>query len=205
MKKTFPPRRMIWTMAVAALAWPMLSIAAEGPACIKAERLLDRPLIDGSLDPSITDNVQGPSLIRVPDWVKGRLGRYYLYFASHKGDSIRLAYADRLTGPWKIHSGGALALTRSLYPTELAGLPADKRDDDNLKAHIASPDLHVDEANRRILLYYHGILAPGDQQTRVAISSDGVNFTPRPELLGPSYFRVFKYGDYSYAFGMPGL
>lgn len=98
--------------AGAALALPGAGQAAATPACVAAQRLLDRPLIDGTLDPSISDNVQGPSLIRVPDWVEGRLGRYYLYFASHKGDSIRLAYADSLVGPWKIHPGGALALEK---------------------------------------------------------------------------------------------
>ena len=37
------------------------------------------------------DNINGPSLIRVPNWVEGRLSRYYLYFADHKGAYIRLA------------------------------------------------------------------------------------------------------------------
>lgn len=192
-------------LALAAATFPRPAGAVEAAQCVKAERLLDRPLIDGALDPSVTDNVQGPSLIRVPDWVKGRLGRYYLYFASHKGDSIRLAYADSLTGPWKIHPGGALALDKSLYPTALTGFTAEEAGQDDAKPHIASPDVHVDEANHRIILYYHGIVAPRDQQTRVAISTDGVNFTPRPELLGPSYFRVFRHGDHSYALGMPGL
>jgi len=27
--------------------------------------------------------------------------RYYLYFADHKGDYIRLAYAEALMGPWQ--------------------------------------------------------------------------------------------------------
>jgi hypothetical protein len=36
------------------------------------------------------------------------MGRYYLYFAHHKGDHIRLAYADSLSGPWKIDEPGVL-------------------------------------------------------------------------------------------------
>lgn len=197
--------RKLLPFSLLALALPLPLAAAPAPACVTAERLFDGPIIHAGLDPSTTGNIQGPSLIRVPDWVKDRLGRYYLYFASHKGDSIRLAYADHLAGPWKIHPGGTLKLSDSLYPTELAGVPPEKKDDDNLQAHIASPDVHVDEANHRILLYYHGILEPMNQKTRVAVSTDGTNFTPRPELLGPPYFRVFQHGGYSYAMAMPGI
>ena len=51
-------------------------------------------------------NINGPSLISMPDWVPGRLGAYYLYFAHHMGTYIRLAYSDSLHGPWRIHPGG---------------------------------------------------------------------------------------------------
>ena len=66
---------------------------------MRVERLLDRPIISADLHPSIGANIQGPSLIRVPDWIAGRLGDYYLYFADRKGRYIRLAYADNLLGP----------------------------------------------------------------------------------------------------------
>ena len=62
-------------------------------------RLLNRPIITPNLHPSLGPNIQGPSLIRVPDWVPNPIGRYYLYFADHKGRHIRLAYANTLTGP----------------------------------------------------------------------------------------------------------
>ena len=42
-------------------------------------------------DPVI--NINGPSLIRVPDWIPNRFGKYYLYFANHRGCEIHLAYA----------------------------------------------------------------------------------------------------------------
>ena len=63
---------------------------------MRVKRLLDGPIISPDLHPSIGVNIQGPSMIRVPDWVEGRLGDYYLYFADHKGRYIRLAYADDL-------------------------------------------------------------------------------------------------------------
>jgi hypothetical protein len=45
-------------------------------------------------------------MIRVPDWIRNRLGDYYLYFADHKGSYVRLAYADHPTGPWAIYPPG---------------------------------------------------------------------------------------------------
>src|SRR5262245_712640 len=55
-------------------------------------RLEHNPIITGSmLPPGDGDNINGPSLIRVPDWVEAPLGRYYLYFAHHRGTYIRMA------------------------------------------------------------------------------------------------------------------
>ena len=75
---------------------------------IRVTRLANGPIIGPELHPSIGMNIQGPSLIRVPDWIGDRLGAYYLYFADHKGSYIRLAYADHLTGPWRVHPPGSL-------------------------------------------------------------------------------------------------
>ena len=52
---------------------------------MRVERLLDRPIISPTLHPSIGHNIQGPSLILAPTWLKSPLGKYYLYFADHKG------------------------------------------------------------------------------------------------------------------------
>ena len=68
----------------------------------------------------------------------------------------------------------------------------DALDGDYLYAHVASPDVHIDEANQRLVMYYHGLLPGGDQQTRLATSTDGINFMPREPLLGPPYFRATK-------------
>ncbi len=84
---------------------------------MRITRLLDRPIIGTDLHDSLGPNIQGPSLIRMPDWVPNPLGRYYLYFADHKGSWIRLAYADSLAGPWRIHPPGALHLNDSHFPT----------------------------------------------------------------------------------------
>jgi hypothetical protein len=85
---------------------------------MRIRRLLERPIITADLDPTIGVNIQGPSMIRVPDWIGNRLGAYYLYFADHKGGYIRLAYADNPTGPWTVHPPGSLQLAQSRFLTE---------------------------------------------------------------------------------------
>lgn len=172
---------------------------------LKATRLLDGPIIWPHMDGRMGSNINGPAVMRVPEWVENPLGRYYLYFADHMGSYIRMAFADNLTGPWTTHTAGVLDLEDSLFPAQDPFPPADGQTPDfteslgyYLYAHIASPDIHVDDKNRRIRLYYHGLLETGEQATRVAYSPDGLNFTPRPSLLGPPYFRVFQYGEAFY-------
>ena len=45
---------------------------------VTARRLSDGPIISPTSHPSIGNNIQGPALIRVPEWVEQPLGRYYL-------------------------------------------------------------------------------------------------------------------------------
>ncbi len=189
---------------------------------MRVERLLDRPIITADLHPSIGENIQGPSLIRVPDWIEGALAAYYLYFADHKGRYIRLAYADELTGPWAIHPPGSLQIEDSHFLTEppavteeiLAEFDA-RRTGNAVKMshdvltevttpHIASPDVHVDAERRRIVMYFHGLEAPGQQVTRVATSEDGILFEALPEVLGRTYLRVFAHDGVTYGLAMPG-
>ena len=154
-----------------------------------AENPIIRPGMDGRMDSPTGPNINGPSLIRVPDWLEGALGRYYLYFAHHGGDYIRLAYSDSLAGPWRTYEPGVLDLKDSFF-------------DD----HIASPDVHVDDDKREVRLYYHGKDAAHPRQvTRVAVSRDGLHFTARPEVLGQSYMRVFCWGGAHYGLAMPGI
>ncbi len=190
---------------------------------VRVTRLGDGPIIGPELHPSIGVNIQGPSLIRVPDWVAGKLGAYYLYFADHKGSYIRLAYADALTGPWRVHPPGGLGLAQSGFLTEppavaqeeLVHFEAQYRTrgaaishdilSEITTPHIASPDVHVDDAKRRIVMYVHGLDGVGRQVSRVALSADGIAFAARPEVIGPSYMRIFAHGGMTYALAMPGV
>ncbi|MEL7186683.1 MAG: hypothetical protein AAFN50_09670, partial [Pseudomonadota bacterium] len=126
--------------------------------------------------------------------------KYYLYFADHRGTYIRLAYADDLLGPWQTHKPGSLQLHESHFPTEL--LPNQFG-----YAHIASPDVHVRDDLRQIVMYVHGYdpgKGVGSQVTRIATSADGINFAGEPEVLGRAYFRVWEFDGYYYALAMPG-
>ncbi len=189
---------------------------------MRVTRLVDHPIVGPELDPSIGVNIQGPSLIRAPSWLETPLGRYYLYFADHKGGYIRLAFADELTGPWTVFRPGSLQLADSCFlttpPTVTAEVLAEQErlarsrgvefSHDLLTEittpHIASPDVHVDEERRQVVMYFHGLEDVGTQVTRVALSQDGVAFRALPEVLGRSYMRVFEYEGLRYALAMPG-
>ena len=145
---------------------------------LRAERLPNNPLITPASAPSIGANINGPSVIRVPAWIEKPLGRYYLYFAHHGGQHIRLAYADAPEGPWSVYEPGTLQLDEA---------PA-------MQGHIASPDVHVDHARHELRMYYHGVTRerPG-QWTCVAFSSDGLRFRSESELLCKFYLRAWTW------------
>ncbi len=150
----------------------------------RVERFEANPIIHREMHGLIGDrgaNINGPSLIRAPEWIEEPLGEYYLYFAHHNGSYIRLAYADALEGPWKIYEPGVLHVEES---------PG--------RGHVASPDVHVDDEEQRIRMYYHApnpADGPPGQGTYVAVSEDGLNFDALEEYLGLFYFRVFEHED----------
>ncbi|MFW6336888.1 MAG: hypothetical protein ACOC3G_07150 [Phycisphaeraceae bacterium] len=151
---------------------------------MQARRLLDHPIISpdtpGWDKDAVGTNINGPSLIRVPEGIENPLGRYYLYFAHHQGKSIRLAYADELTGPWTIHTPGTLAIEQTPF-----------------RNHIASPDLHVLPDRGELVMIYHGCggVKPApqvEQPAAVAISRDGLSWEHREVLPAESYLRAFE-------------
>lgn len=155
---------------------------------MKATRLGDGPIIVPDMDGRMGSNVNGPSLILMPEWGR-RLGKYHLYFAHHQGTYIRLAFADDLLGPWRIHTPGVLDLGESHF-----------------NAHIASPDVHVKEGRREIWMYYHGADRPNPlgQRMRIAVSKDGLRFEAGETWHPGVYWRVFPWGGWHYALGIPG-
>ncbi len=153
-----------------------------------ARRLGGNPIIRPAMLPAGDGgNINGPSLIRAPGWLERPLGRYYLYFAHHQGEYIRLACADRLGGPWRVHVPGTLRLADAPF----------------IRKHVASPDVIVDDERRELRMYFHGPTESG-QMSFAAISRDGLAFAPRPEPLGIFYFRVFRSGGWWYAMAKGG-
>jgi hypothetical protein len=75
----------------------------------------------------------------------------------------------------------------------------------------ANPHLGLDDAKDEIdIMYYHGPVeqrrhADAGQCSFAATSKDGLHFCSGDEILGTSYFRVFRWGGYTYALSMPGI
>jgi hypothetical protein len=164
---------------------------------LTAQRIGDGPLIRPDmpgLEGDLGTNIDGPSVIRVPAWVMNPLGKYYMYFGHHRGTYIRLAYADDPKGPWTVYRPGTLKLeqTSALH-------------------HVASPDVIVDDENKRVILYYHGPTEtpginyggrPYAQMTFVATSADGLAFKPASGAIAPPYMKAFRYKGYTYGLSM---
>lgn len=189
--------KLMYLMAVLALSLllsaPLLAADTEDRPenaikNITVERYDDNPLIVPEQSDAIGDSVHYPSVIKVPDWVDDPLGRYYMYFSSHSGDTIRLAYSDDPLGPWNIHEPGAL---------RNEDLPA-------FPTHLASPDVHVHEDERVIRMYFQGKPKDRPRSTGVAHSTDGLNFEGTGKILSRNWFRRFDWEGKFYAVATPG-
>jgi len=154
------------------------------------------PLITFNSSETLGNNINGPSVIRVPKWLPSPLGKYYMYFGHHTGSFIRLAYADNIEGPWKIYTPGVLHI-----------------DETPFDGHIASPDIYINHQKQEVRMYFHAAGIKGKhksinqkskQFTSFAISKDGLNFVSSQEILGPFYFRVFYWQNYYYAIAKNG-
>ncbi len=177
-----PLRYRPWLPEVARAGW--WRAARRELTAPRVSRLPRNPIIRPEMLPG-TDgrNINGPSLIRAPSWLPGRLGKYYLYFADHRGSYIRLAYADSVAGPWRIHEPGTLRLADAPMCYD----------------HIASPDVHVDAKRKRVVMYFHGPIpkeAGGGQRSFVALSRDGLTFKTRRDVLSGPYLRMVRHDDH---------
>lgn len=202
-------------MKTAAVSLAIVAVLLSAPnGQVKVARLKENPLITVRTSASLGTNVNGPTVIRVPDWVAKPLGRYYMYFANHMGEHIRLAYADAITGPWKIHEPGVLHVrdTAMFRPQ-----PDPKETLDDFYTHIASPEILIDHERRRFVMWFHGWWTNGErwpaepaaarawaqrsgysQFTQAAESADGLRFESRPAITRAPYLRVFRHDAWYY-------
>lgn len=129
----------------------------------------------------------GPTVIKVPDWVENSLGTYYMYIADHRGVEIRFAYSDSLSGPWTVSPNPALRLNETLA----------------IGDHIGSPDIYVDDDSRTIYMTVHGKPISTNYDTQVSVlveSQDGLVFAQDPSYAGSiwatfAYARILKIND----------
>jgi hypothetical protein len=184
-------------------------VAATASAQVPAVRLQENPLLTLKSSPTIGDNINGPSVIKVPDWIPNKLGKYYMYFAHHRGMYIRLAYADSLHGPWKVYEPGVLNVSETAF---YRPQPDPEAEIYGVYTHVASPEIYVDEANKRLIMWVHGQFSDGkkwpddpleahawlqkngySQNTQVTVSTDGLRFKSQPAITADPYLRVFEY------------
>jgi hypothetical protein len=212
-----------------ACALALYALATQGPVDVsgarqsaprvRAVRLKQNPLITLKISPSLGDNVNGPSIVRVPSWIPNPLGRYYAYFAHHKGRFIRLAYADAVAGPWKVYEPGVLRVENTAFMRP----PPDPPNDPNFYTHVASPEIYVDDSRRRIVMWFHGWWTDRQpwppsvaetqawarkngyaQFTQGAVSGEGIRFDVQPAITKVSYLRAFGLDSYVYAMARLG-
>jgi len=188
---------------------------------VQAVRFAENPLIKLDTSPTIGDNANGPSIIRVPSWVEKPLGSYYMYFAHHKGLFIRLAYADSLRGPWKVYEPGVMKVENSAF---FRPQPDPVNSPSGFYTHIASPEIYIDEANKRLVMWTHGVWTEGkrwpdnlaearqwlqqnnyNQYTQASVSQDGLNFQAQPAISRQPYLRVFQRDGVFYGIARLGL
>jgi hypothetical protein len=207
--------RLRGSRSLLALGALVLLPRQQPAARVTAVRLRQNPLITVASSPSLGDNVNGPTIISVPSWIPHPLGRYYAYFAHHKGRFVRLAYADAVTGPWKIYEPGVVPVGETAFFRPQPDPPDGPVD--QFYTHVASPEIYVDAAHKRLVLWTHGWWTDGQrwplgmaearawarqngygQFTQSSESTDGLHFTLRPAITKVSYLRVFPFDTYLY-------
>ena len=205
-------------LATFRFAGPM---SAQEPPKVRAMRLVANPLVTLRSSPSLGDNINNPTVIRVPSWVERPLGRYYMYFAHHMGAFIRLAYADSIAGPWNIYEPGVLHVRDTAF---YRAQPDPAENLENFYTHVASPEIRLEDDSRRLVLWFHGWWTEGamwpvgeraardwarqrgyGQYTQAAVSPDGLRFDVQPAITRTSYLRVFPFDGMLYGMSRLGL
>lgn len=173
----------------------------------KSDPIIDvNTFADVGLTNSDRDNINGPSLIRLPDWLadENRIhpnANYYLYFAHHSGKYIRMAWASDLTGSWSLFNVGSATdrawgingnntgeQTGGTGVLDLSTVLSFGSAGIGVSNHVASPDVFVDNVNERFVMYFHAPrngFGPAGQQTYVTTSSNGLNFNDPAEYGQP--------------------
>jgi len=213
MKEESTYRHCFWVLVIS-IALALITLSVTGQT-VTFTRFKHNPIITEGMLPSKEegDDINGPSLIEAPDWLPDKLGKYYLYFAHHKGKYIRLAYADDLEGPWKIYTPGTLHIgdcicNNAPFASSESVRHTGKENEGDQVTHVASPDVLADAAHKQLIMYFHCPLeynGKKGQYSLRAVSTDGIHFKADSTVLGDSYFRVFKWKDSYYSLARTGI
>lgn len=219
------PRRLARLFAAATLAVVVVCLGSVGhgqsAGALRVTRLPQNPLITVSSSKTLGDNVNGPTVVRVPAWVQRPLGRYYMYFANHMGTFVRMAHAPAVTGPWTVYEPGVLDVRDTAFFREQ---PDPKETLDDFYTHVASPEILIESNPQRLVMWTHGWWTRGErwpvkpaearawarehgygQYTQASVSADGLHFTVQPAITRTSYVRVFQRGASYYGVSRLGL
>ena len=131
------------------------------------------------------DNTAFPSVIRIPDWLAPEdradpSAVYYMYWGNHSGNAIKMKWATEIDGTWTDYNftgGTGPEPSRGVFDVGPDTNDPTRDDYD----HISAPDVVVDDANQRFIMYFHGereasFPAPRVHQRFVTTSGTGLNF-----------------------------
>jgi hypothetical protein len=135
-------------------------------------------------------NICNPCIVKVPEWVRDPIGKYYLYYADHRGKFIKFAFSNSIFNNWKIKLNTIININSFK----------------NAINHIASPEIYIDNNKKKfyLLTHSHSTTHKG-QWTYVSESNNGLNFKViNDKPLAPFYLRVFKYNNFFYGVSKGG-
>lgn len=160
------------------MAAPLSAQSSEGfPVFGGQTRILPNPIYNP------TDELIFPSVIRIADHVASPLGAYYMYYAPHDAPGgIALAYANSPSGPWIEYANNPIV--RNVWSPHYS------------VSHVSSPDVIWNTAANKLYLYFHG----ENTTTRLATSTDGINFTYDKVVVTTANFSGISEASYARVF-----
>ena len=224
--RNYLSRNELLSLVVFLLLFPIVPTFGQSDSGFVVTRLNNgQPIIDQTMFAAVGAegegaNINGPSLIRIPDWIlpserADPSAVYYLYFAHHAGDYIRMAWATDVAGPWTLYQTGSdvplgdRGVLDNGDMTINVGMGIEIEEN-----HLASPDVHIDNETEQIIMYFHSGSSTffngneiNSQHTWVSTSGDGLEFLDniRPVRLALSYFRLFSHGGELYSLDNSGF
>ena len=157
------------------------------------------PVNGGKVSARDGTNTGYPSIVKVPAWVPSNQrpspnANYYMYYGRHSGAYIYMKWAETITGDWTaFHLGG----TYNGHTRHGVLDPNSDATRDNY-AHVAHPDVYVDDVNQRFILFFHGKAQPD-------ATSSGGTFVPQKhgQFVSTSAYGL-NFNDPVYAGGEAG-